>query len=87
MVFTRSHQFRVTVRNMLFVFLRWGVVSPTLNPHPGGPPHVVFPRLLIEYIHSYTTYMEAVFSILNPRTPHALVTGTLTTRKQFIHAS
>jgi hypothetical protein len=36
-----------------FVFLWWGIVSPTPNPQAGGPPSVVCPRFLIPYISSY----------------------------------
>jgi hypothetical protein len=42
------------------IFLRWGVVSPTPNPHAGGPPLVGCPRLLSQYIRSYPPYLEAV---------------------------
>jgi hypothetical protein len=44
------------------------------HPQPGGPPPVGCPRLLIQYIHSYPPYLEAVFSISNLRTRHAVVT-------------
>jgi hypothetical protein len=30
--------------------VRWMVVSPPPNPQAWGPPHVVCPRLLIQYI-------------------------------------
>jgi hypothetical protein len=59
-------------RNKL-IFLRWGVVSPTPNPTAGGPPLVGCPRLLIQYIHSYSSYLEAVSSICNLRTRHVVV--------------
>jgi hypothetical protein len=55
-------------------FLQWGVVSPTLNPHAGGPPLVSCPRLLIPYICNYLPKLEDVSSILKLRTRHALVT-------------
>jgi hypothetical protein len=32
------------------LFLRWGVISPTPNPQAGGPPIVLCPRLLIQFI-------------------------------------
>jgi hypothetical protein len=48
----------VTFRNM-FLFLRWGVVSPPPNPQAGGPPLVGCPRLLIQYIRSYPPCLEA----------------------------
>jgi hypothetical protein len=56
-------------------FLRWGVVSSPPNPQAGGPPPVGCPRLLIQYIRSYPPYMEAVSSIRNLRTRHAVVTA------------
>jgi hypothetical protein len=65
----------VTFRNMLF--LRWGVVSPNLNPQAGLPPLVDCPWLLIQYILSYPPYMEAFSSIPNLRTRHAVVTRDL----------
>jgi hypothetical protein len=46
-------------RNMA-IFLRWGVVSTSPNPQDGGPPLVSCPRMLIQSIHSYTPYPEAV---------------------------
>jgi hypothetical protein len=49
----KSVQIRVSLE--VFVtsfFLRWGVVNPTPNPQSGGPPLVVCPRLLIQYIRS-----------------------------------
>jgi hypothetical protein len=53
-------------------FLRRGVVSPTPNPQDGGAPLVGCPRLHIQYILSYSSYLEAV-SIHNLRTRHAVV--------------
>jgi hypothetical protein len=50
------------------------VVSPPPNPQAGGPPTVGCPRLLIQYIRSYSPYLEAVSFIRNPRTRHAVVT-------------
>jgi hypothetical protein len=58
------------------LFLRRGVVSPMPNPQAGGPPLVGCPPLLIQYIRSYTWYLETVSSILNLRTLQDLVTGT-----------
>jgi hypothetical protein len=46
------------------------------TPQAGGPPLVGCPRLLIEYIHSYLPYLQAVSSICNPRMRHAVMTGT-----------
>jgi len=34
-----------------------------------------YPLFLIQYIRSYPAYMEAVCSVRNPRTRHAVVTG------------
>jgi hypothetical protein len=63
----------VVIRNKYWVS-RGRVVSPPPNPQAGGPPTVNCPRLLIQYIHSYHPYLEAVSSIRNPRTRHAVVT-------------
>jgi hypothetical protein len=57
------------VRNIYWV-LRGRVVSP----QAGGPPTVGCPRLLIQYIRSDPPYLEAVSSIRNRRTRHAVVT-------------
>jgi len=57
-------------------FLWWGVVSPSPNPQAGRPLLVGCLQLLIQYILSYTQYLEAVSSICNPKTHHAVVTGT-----------
>jgi hypothetical protein len=59
------------------IFLRWAVVSPTPNPQTGGPPIVDCLRLLIQYIRNYPLYLEAVSSIRNLRTRHAVVTRYL----------
>jgi hypothetical protein len=56
-------------------FLRWWVVRPPPNPQAGGPPPVGCPRQLIQYIRCYPPYLEAVSSICNLRTRHAVVTG------------
>jgi hypothetical protein len=63
----------VVIRNKYWV-LRGSVVSPPPNPQARGPPTVGCPRLLIQYIHSYPPYLEAVSSIRNPRTYHAVET-------------
>jgi hypothetical protein len=44
------------------------------NVSAEGPPLVGCPRLLIQYIHSYPPYLEAVSSIRNVRTRHAMAT-------------
>jgi hypothetical protein len=54
--------------------LRWWVVSPPPNPLARGPPSVGSPRLLVRYIRSYPPYLEAVSSICNLRTRHAVMT-------------
>jgi hypothetical protein len=54
--------------------LRGRVVSLQPNPQAGGPPTVGCPLLLIQYIRSYPPHLEAVSSIRNPRTRHAVVT-------------
>jgi hypothetical protein len=51
-----------------------GVVNHMPNPQPGGPPLVSCPWLLIQYIHSYLPYLEAVSYIHNLRAHHAVVT-------------
>jgi hypothetical protein len=56
------------------IFLRRGAVSLTPNPKAGGPPLVGCPRLLIQYIHRYPSYLEGVSTIRNLRTRHAVVT-------------
>ena len=56
-------------------FLRVGVVSASSNPQAEGPPHVSCPLLLFQYILSYPPY-GGRSSIRNPRTRHAVVTGT-----------
>jgi hypothetical protein len=63
----------VVIRNKYWV-LRGRVVSPPPKPQAGGPPTVGCPRLLIQYIRSYPPYLEAISSIRNPRTRHAVVT-------------
>jgi hypothetical protein len=51
------------------------VVTPLVKTDTGGPPFVGCPRQLIQYIHSYSPYLEAISSICNLRMNHALVTG------------
>jgi hypothetical protein len=59
------------VRNL---FLRLGVASLKTKYHAEGPPFVDSPRLLIQYIRSYPSYLKAVSSISKLRTCHAVVT-------------
>jgi len=54
------------------MFLRWGVVSTSLNTKAGGPPLVGCPRLLIQYIHSYPQYWRP---FLHPQTEDAPCRG------------
>jgi len=42
------------------------------NPQAGGPSLVGYPRLLIEYIRSYSPHLEAVSCICNPWVRHAV---------------
>jgi hypothetical protein len=62
----------MTFRNKLILYDE--MFYPTPNSHAGGPPLVGCPRLLIQYIRSYPPYLEAVSSVLNPRTRRAVVT-------------
>jgi hypothetical protein len=54
--------------------LRWGVLSPTSYSQIDGSLIASCPRLLIQYIHTYPPYLEAVSSIRNLRMPDAMVT-------------
>jgi hypothetical protein len=63
----------VIFRNKL-IFLRRGVVSTMPKPLAWGTPLVGCPRMLIQFIRSYLPYPEAVSSIRNLRTRHAVVT-------------
>jgi hypothetical protein len=47
------------------------------NPQAEGPPLVGSPRLFIQHIRSYPTYLEAISSIRNLRTRHVVVTSGL----------
>jgi hypothetical protein len=42
-------------------FLPWGVVSTSPNPQAGGTPLVSCPRVLIQYIRSYSPYRRPFF--------------------------
>jgi len=46
------------------------------NPKPEVSAITGCQNLFIQYIHSYSLYVEAVSSICNPRTHH-IVTGTI----------
>jgi hypothetical protein len=50
-------------------------LAPPPNLKAGGPPTVGCPRLIIQYIRSYPPYLQAVSSVRNLRTRHAVVTG------------
>jgi hypothetical protein len=69
----------VQVRGCLWSFVTSSFLTvrscyPTANSQAGGPPLVDCPRLLIHYIRSCPPYLEAVSSIRNLRTRHAVVT-------------
>jgi hypothetical protein len=49
----------VCVIHRMFRLLRWGVITSP-NPQASGPPLVGCPRLLIQYIRSYPTYLQAL---------------------------
>jgi hypothetical protein len=55
-----------------------GFLAPPPNPQAGIPPPPPFGcrRLLIQYIRRYPPYLEAVSSIRNLTTRHAVVTGS-----------
>jgi len=56
----------------------WGAlctVSLLPNPQDEEPPFNGCPRQLIQNICNYPPYLEAVFSVCNPRTCHAMVKG------------
>jgi hypothetical protein len=77
--FCRLSKESVQVRGLLWhfvttFFLRRGVVSLTPNSQAGEPSLVGYPVLLIQCILSYPPYLEAVSSIRNLRTRHAVVT-------------
>ena len=61
-------------------FLRWGVVSTSLNLQTGGPPLVAVRDCLFN-IFAATLHIGGRSSIRNPRTRHAVVTGTHLSRK------
>jgi hypothetical protein len=67
-------------------FLLWGVFIPTANPEALGPPPLADHDCLskIHNIRSYPPYLEAVSSIPNLRTGHAVVTGIHLTRSLII---
>jgi hypothetical protein len=68
-----SVQFRGPLWHFVTIFfIRW-VCRPTSNPQYGGPPLVGCPRLHIQYIHSYSPYLEAVSFIRNRRARLAVV--------------
>jgi hypothetical protein len=54
-------------------FLRRVVFSPTPNPKAEGPHLGRCPRLLVQYIRRYLSYLEAIPSFRNVRTLHAVV--------------
>jgi len=56
------------------IFLRRGVVNNSPNPKAEAPPLAGCPRLLIQYIHSYTQTGDGS-SILNQRTSMVWLKG------------
>jgi hypothetical protein len=63
----------VTFRNKL-IFYGEEFLGTCLSPLAGGPPITGCQRLFIQYIRSYSPYLEVVSSIRNLRTRHAVVT-------------
>jgi hypothetical protein len=63
----------VTFCNML-VFMARCCYPPPTQPQGGGPPFVGCPRLLVEYIRRYSSYLEAFSSASSLRVRHGLVT-------------
>lgn len=51
--------------------------NPPPNPLAGGPPVVGCFKMLTLHVHSYTPYLEAVFSNRKLRMRHVLVTRDL----------
>jgi hypothetical protein len=54
-------------------FLQGGIVSTTPNSQAGGSPFVSCLWLLIQCIHSYPPSLEAISTICNLRTCHAVL--------------
>jgi hypothetical protein len=63
----------VTFRKKL-IFYGEELLAPQPTPQAGEPSLFGRPRLLIQYIHSYHTHLEAASSIRNLRARHAVVT-------------
>jgi hypothetical protein len=59
----------VTFCNEL-IFYGEELLAPISTPKLEGPPLVCCPQLLVQYIHSYPPYLEAVSSICNLRRTH-----------------
>jgi len=55
------------------------LLAPSSNTQSEGPPFVGCPRLIIQYIPSYSPHLEAVSSNSIPMTRHSVVTGIQTT--------
>jgi hypothetical protein len=65
----------ISRKKLLLVSSLWyGVVSPKPYTQTGLLPHVGSPRLLSQYIRSYSSYLEAVSFIRSVSTFHAAVT-------------
>jgi hypothetical protein len=73
----------MSFRNKL-IFYDEKLLALTPNTQAGGPPLAGRPQLLIQYIRSCPPYLEAVSSIRNLRTRHAVVTrDTLNTASTY----
>ena len=70
--------------NMINV-LWWGVVSTSPNPQAARPPFVGCPRMLIQYIRRYPSYLEAVPPFRNLSTRHAVWQGPIYHRDRDPH--
>jgi hypothetical protein len=55
------------------LFFWWGAVIPMPNLQAGGPSFVDCPWLLIQFIHTYSPYLEAISSIHNLKMCHVMV--------------
>jgi hypothetical protein len=54
------------------LFFTMGNFNPSPNPQAGGSPHIGGPRLLIQCVCNYLTYLEAVSSNCNLRLRRAM---------------
>jgi hypothetical protein len=73
--FQTSHTFPFLTqfqRKLREMFLRWGVAGLSLNPQAGRSLILSYPWLLILCIRGNSPYLEAVSSIRNVQTHHAI---------------